>query len=250
MISVLMSHRSFRTYYTGFVREDEASRFPRGFRALVPAPAWAALAQRGVRSRHRGGEQLLRQGDFGGWVLLCLSGRLKVVYSEPDGREVLLAVRGPGDVLGEFSGRDGQPRSATVQAVEPGITSKLSDERFRELVAQLGVGEQLNAYILGKMRESASHAWQLAYRTTATRLAELIGDLIEAAGPDHSYPRTIAMSQEELASALGLARSAITPVLAAWKGAGLIRTGRGKLQVLDLAKIKSTDVSSTGQNGE
>ena len=29
-------------------------------------------------------------GSPGGWVLLCLAGRSKVVYAEPDGREVLL----------------------------------------------------------------------------------------------------------------------------------------------------------------
>lgn len=184
-------------------------------------------------------------------MLLCLSGRLKVVYAEPDGRELMLAVRGPGDVIGEFSSRDGLPRSATVQAIEPGITSKLGDRRFTELVETLGLKSQLDGYIMGKLRASAAHAWQLAHHTTATRLADLITALIDVAGPDHPAPTTIAMPQEELAAALGLARSAITPVLARWKSAGLIRISRGKLHVTDpeaLLQLRSTDVSSSGQN--
>lgn len=190
----------------------------------------------------------MQQGTPGGWVLLCLAGRSKVVYAEPDGREVLLAARGPGDVLGEFSGQDGLPRSATVQAIEPGYTSTLPERRFHELVQQFGITEQLSAYVMGKIRESASHTWQLAYHTTVTRLAALLVMLIESAGPDHPHPTTIAMSQEELASALGLVRSAITPVLANWKAAGLIRTARGRLQVLDFAEIDRLRVSNTGQN--
>ncbi|MBE9375366.1 Crp/Fnr family transcriptional regulator [Saccharopolyspora sp. HNM0983] len=230
------------------MRNENDARRPRGFRSLVSDTAWAALAQEGARNRHRAGERLLHQGSPGGWVLLCLSGRLKVVYAEPDGREVLLAVRGPGDVLGELSGRDGRPRSATVQAIEPGITAKLSDRRFLDLADALGSREQLSAYIVGKMRESAPHAWQLAHRTTATRLAELITALIDAAGPDHPRPGTIAMSQEELAAALGLARSAITPVLARWKSAGLVRTARGRLEVPDPAALHTGAVSTSGQN--
>lgn len=230
------------------MRNENEGRRTRGFRSLMSDPSWATLVQEGARKRHRAGERLLHQGSPGGWVLLCLSGRLKVVYAEPDGREVLLAVRGPGDVLGELSGRDGRPRSATVQAIESGITSMLPDQRFLDLVESLGSREELSAYIVGKMRESAPHAWQLAHHTTATRLADLITALADVAGPDHPYPGTIAMSQEELASSLGLARSAVTPVLARWKSAGLVRTARGRLEVLDIAALHTRAVSTTGQN--
>ena len=226
---------------------DRSSR-PRGFRALVPAQAWATLAQHGVRAHHQPRERLLHQGAPGGWVHLCLSGRVKVVYAEPDGRELMLAVRGPGDVIGELANGVSASRSTTVQAIEPGITSKLPDRRFGEIVESLDLGSQLNGYILGKLRESAAHAWQLAHRATPARLADLLLSVIDAAGPDHPRATTIAMSQEELAAALGLARSAITPVLAGWKAAGWIKIARGSLEVVDVAGIGSAAVSSSGQN--
>ncbi|WP_308423981.1 Crp/Fnr family transcriptional regulator [Saccharopolyspora thermophila] len=217
----------------------------------MPFPAWAALVQSGIVRKHHARERLLHQGEPGGWVLLCVSGRLKVIYSEPEGRELMLAVRGPGDVIGEFSGQDGRPRSATVQAIEPGVTSKLSDQRFDDVVDRHGIRAQLNSYMLGKVRESAPHAWRLAHRTTAARLADLLVALIGAAGPDHPAPTTIPMSQEELATALGLVRSAVTPVLAEWKAAGLIQVSRARLHVLDipgLLDMHRGDVSTSGQN--
>ncbi|GAA4855387.1 Crp/Fnr family transcriptional regulator [Saccharopolyspora rosea] len=194
---------------------------------------------------------MLHQGAPGGWVLLSLSGRLKVVYAEPDGRELVLAVRGPGDVIGEFSGRDGGLRSATVQAIEPGTTYKLPDQQFNELVERYRLGAELNAYILGKVRESAPHAWRLAHHTAAVRLAGFLSALVDAAGPDHPCPTTITMSQEELASGLGLVRSAVTPVLAEWKAAGLVRISRGRLHVDDVAGLREINVrgaSTSGQN--
>ncbi|MFB9905516.1 Crp/Fnr family transcriptional regulator [Allokutzneria oryzae] len=228
--------------------EANQSRRVRGLRSLVPASAWATLAQQGVRSHHRAQERLVNQGDSSGWVSLCLAGRLKVVYAEPDGREIMLAVRGPGDVIGELSWLDGHTRSATVQAIEPGITAKLSRKRFDELVQSLAIGGQMSSYMLGKLRESAAHAWRLAHRTTAARLTDLIAAFLDAAGPDHPCPTTIAMPQEELASTLGLARSAITPVLAEWKAAGLITTGRGRLEVVDVSAFTGGPVSTSGQN--
>lgn len=181
-------------------------------------------------------------------MLLCLAGRVQVVYAEPDGRELMIAIRGPGDVIGEFSGRDGHPRSGTVRAIEPGMTSKLSDQRFDEHVRRFGLRAHLDSYILGKLRETSAHAWQLAHHTTRARLADLILAIIDAAGPDHLHPTLIPMSQEELASALGLVRSAITPVLADWKAAGLIRIARGQLEVMDAPVFASSAVSTSGQN--
>ncbi|MFI7680608.1 Crp/Fnr family transcriptional regulator [Actinophytocola sp. NPDC049390] len=203
--------------------------------------------QQGVRARHEPGQLLLRQGDPGGWILLSLSGRLKVIYAEPDGRDLVLGIRGPGDLVGEMSEREGFPRMANVTAIEPGITSRMSDLAFTRLVQRLGVGSELNRYIVGKLRASAAHAWQLAHHTTPARLADFLQALVEAAGPDHSTPTTIPMSQVELASALGLARSAVTPVLAEWKAAGIIGVGRGKLQVVDVTRLAEADVSSSGQ---
>ncbi|MEV1118039.1 Crp/Fnr family transcriptional regulator [Actinosynnema sp. NPDC049800] len=228
--------------------ESRQLRRPRGFRALVPDSAWAELVRHGTSVHHGAKDRLLRQGENGGWVLLSLFGRLKVVYAEPDGAEIVLAIRGPGDVVGELSAQDGLPHAATVQAIELGMTCRLPKRRFVELVQGLRLGPQLDGYIMGKLRESAPHAWQLAHRTTASRLISLITTIIDAAGPDHPSPTTVAMSQDELAAALGLVRSAVTPVLREWKAAGLVRTIRGGLEVVNVPALIGTGVSSYGQN--
>jgi CRP-like cAMP-binding protein len=61
---------------------------------------------------------LLRQGDPGTHVVLLASGSTLVTLTGPNGERALLAVRGPGELLGELAVLDAQPRSASVIAAE------------------------------------------------------------------------------------------------------------------------------------
>ena len=69
--------------------------------------------------RYGAGVTLFHQGDDAGPVIVLLSGRVKVVSLTSAGREVIVAVRGPGDLLGELSAIDDEPRAATVITLEP-----------------------------------------------------------------------------------------------------------------------------------
>jgi CRP/FNR family transcriptional regulator, cyclic AMP receptor protein len=211
----------------------------RGFRGRVSATVWARLVQAGRRCEYRAGEWLIRRGEPGGWLLTLVAGRVTVRFADADGVEVVLAVRGPGDLLGEFSRLDSGPRSASVRAMEPCIGYVIWEPRFAELVRQHRLDAVLDTYVLTKIRESTAPTWQLARYRPARRLAQLMTAVIDAAGPDHPRPHVVPMSQEELAAALGLARSSVTPVLADWRRDGVIRTGRSSVLVVDVARLRS-----------
>ncbi len=61
----------------------------------------------------------MHEGEPGDRVAILVSGRVKVVRLGEDGRERLLSIRDPGDLLGELSFLDGEPRVGTVVALEP-----------------------------------------------------------------------------------------------------------------------------------
>lgn len=86
------------------------------------------------------GEVLLRQGEFGGDVILVGSGLVTVGGASPLGDESLLALRGAGEVLGEVALLDGGPCSATATALTParGVTVAAGD--FRRLPARQPTG--------------------------------------------------------------------------------------------------------------
>jgi CRP-like cAMP-binding protein len=109
---------------------DATSRPSRGFRVLLGEAKWQALLDRGVERVHPPGAWLLRQGDRGTTVLALLSGRVKVLGAEPDGGQLLITLRGPGDLLGEMAARSAKPRTATVRAIDRCTTRVVSATAF------------------------------------------------------------------------------------------------------------------------
>lgn len=82
------------------------------------------------------GARLMRQGDPGRSFHAILRGRVRVERAHPDlPTPVVLAELGPGEVVGEMGALDGQPRSATVVAVEPTETIELEPSAMDVLMA-------------------------------------------------------------------------------------------------------------------
>ena len=84
---------------------------------LTPAEA-DALEEMGEPGSYAAGEVIFEQGGTADCVFVLRAGRVRVSATASDGEEVVLAERGPGELLGELSGIDGQSRSASVTAVD------------------------------------------------------------------------------------------------------------------------------------
>ena len=84
---------------------------------LTPAEA-DALEEMGEPGSYAAGEVIFEQGGTADCVFVLRIGRVRVSATAGDGAEVVLAERGPGELLGELSGIDGQSRSASVTAVD------------------------------------------------------------------------------------------------------------------------------------
>ena len=87
--------------------------------ASLEGPWLLQLARRMRKVSYPAKSEIVRQGDPGGDLYLVKQGHLKVMSQSREGRDVVLAVMGPGEVFGEVTLLDGAPRSATVTALEP-----------------------------------------------------------------------------------------------------------------------------------
>ena len=89
---------------------------PGEFLSLLNDAEFADLRRGGRPRRWERGATVFTEGDVSDWALVLTSGRVKVSSHTANGTEVVLAVRGPGALLGDMSAIDGEPRSATVTA--------------------------------------------------------------------------------------------------------------------------------------
>src|SRR5438270_6842898 len=104
--------------------------------ALAEAEDVALLRREGRARKFRSGATLFHEGDHSDWIGLVLRGRAKVFCFGADGRERLVAVIGPAELLGELSGIDGAPRSAIAAAIEPLELAVLTAVEFVSLLWQ------------------------------------------------------------------------------------------------------------------
>lgn len=207
--------------------------------ALDEAQA-AELHARGARRRLPGGATLFVEGDLSQRVAVLLEGYVKVNYATRDGAEVLLALRGPGDLVGELSALDGEPRSATVTAVGPVellIVDAAVFRRFLESHPRVLLG--LLTVISRRLRDADQKRIEFASQDTLGRVAARLVELADQFGEVGSEGVTVQlpMTQEELGSWVGSSREAAAKALRRLRERGLVRTGRMTITIPDLEAL-------------
>jgi len=206
----------------------------------VERGAVALLRAEGRARRFRTGAALFHEGDDSDWIGLIVKGRVKVSCYGADGRERLVAVIGPGELLGELSAIDGQPRSATATALEPLDLHVLTSDEFVALLekhpdATLGILRS----VIGRLRDSDKRRVEFGALDTVGRVARLIVQLAERYGEetDGSIRIQLPLSQEELAGWAGASREAVVKALRQLRARGWIETARREIRVVDLPAV-------------
>ena len=182
----------------------------------------------------RRGERLIHEGLSGGAVALVLGGTLRITRVCGD-TEVVLAVRGPGDLVGELGSMTGTGAGATVEARESGRVSVMSSSKF--LAAQRGDPEIAAAVLsrLVELLDVANRRLSAAQcRPLTCRLADEIIHLASLnQGGSSDAAEGFLVTQSELASLCLASRSAVADSLSELRSRGAIETGRAMVKILD-----------------
>jgi CRP/FNR family transcriptional regulator, cyclic AMP receptor protein len=207
---------------------------------LTPDEA-EALQQVARRRDYRRGTVLMREADRSDWVFILRSGRVKVSVDTSSGTEVVLAVRGPGALLGEFSALDREPRSATVTALEPvsGLIVPLAEfESF--LQAHGRVAYLLIRTVISRLRDADRKRIEFGAHDTIGRVAARLIEMADRFGQPTADGLKIALpfSQDELAGWIGASREAVSKALGVLRQAGTIKTSRMSVVVRDLPDLR------------
>jgi CRP/FNR family transcriptional regulator, cyclic AMP receptor protein len=131
----------------------------RGFQELLGDQKWQALLGAGTLRSYRPGSFLLRQGDKGGFLLALTSGRVKVLARDADGAEVLLALRGPGDLVGEMARRSTATRTATVQAIDRSTARYLPTASFDRFLSDHHAHDSFSDYLIARNSRLTGPCW-------------------------------------------------------------------------------------------
>jgi CRP-like cAMP-binding protein len=200
-----------------------------------------ALRTAGIERRYARGTAIFHQGDDSAFAVILLEGRVKVVLMTPQGRELIVAFAGPGDLLGELAVIEGSPRSGSVYTIEsvralivPGAALErlLATRPSLTLAVLRGVARRLQSADAQRL-EFAGH-------DVLGRVARAIVELCDRYGRsvEEGVEITLPLSQDELAAWTSSSREGVAKALRVLRELGWVGTARRRTLVLDLPALR------------
>lgn len=192
--------------------------------------------------KYRNRDTMFHQRDSSCDFFVIQSGKVRIVTINEMGIESCLRVLGPGDVMGELSAFDKEPRSASAQAI--GLCT-IFVMRHNDFAAYMSNMPDLTVsfiqVLLDKLRWTTRFSHSLAKYDTEGRLLHLIIEFKERFGREIAagkiYEIDLPLNQTDLASMVGARREWINRLLQQLRKNRLITYSRGTLTILDLPTL-------------
>jgi CRP/FNR family cyclic AMP-dependent transcriptional regulator len=179
---------------------------------------------------------ILRAGEETDALYIILSGRVKVLIPDEQGREVILATMGPNEYFGEMGLLDDQPRSASVETLEACQMLRFSKSGF---VACLKDNFDLAMIIINnlvkRLRAADRKIESLALMDVYGRVARLLLDQAEEV--DGVWIVRSAPPKQEIARMIGASREMVSRVVKDLHLRGYIRAEKRKIFLLDKIRM-------------
>lgn len=204
-----------------------------GFWSWLTADQRGALRRVGTEVRFGADELILRQGERDRHLLVILTGSAKVVASPGNGPEKLLALCGPGSLVGELAVLTAAPRSAAVRALERVGALTITSVEFTGVARKHpDLHDQLGRVVAERLLLANQRLTEASVPAALPRLAALLASLGDQLAPAGS-PVALPVSQIELASLAATSTASVARAVRTLRAMGLIRTARRRIVLVD-----------------
>lgn len=180
------------------------------------------------------GERLYGVGDQVGQLFVVRSGRVRIVRISAPGREQLIRVAGPGDVIGEYPFLTGRPPVAWVFALERTELCLFDHRDLAALITEYpAIAMHLLRFLAERLGDVERRFTSLAASDVSTRLADYLLAL-PASGGEMPTGVHLPMSKKDVASYLGTTPESLSRALHKLQSEGLIEVGpEGWVRLVD-----------------
>jgi CRP/FNR family transcriptional regulator, cyclic AMP receptor protein len=197
-----------------------AKSTPETVLSVLPGDLSAALFAAARPVKLKADQTLFVAGDPGDGCYRIEQGLLKVGVMSPSGGERILAILGPGALVGELAILDAQPRSASVTAArdtELSFVSRASFERAAE--SHPLVFRHIVTLLTRRLRDTNNVVAAMSFLSLKGRVAHALISLADAFGNDVGQGRILVrqkVTQSDLAAMTGIARENVSRILNDW----------------------------------
>ena len=201
-------------------QHGETIPVPDNLLSVLPPDLAAALFAAARPHRLKADQTLFVAGDPGDGCYRVEQGLLKVSVVSPSGGERILAILGPGTLVGELAMIDAQPRSASVTAARDSELSFISRAAFEQVAADHpDVYRHIVKLLVRRLRDTNNVVAAMSFLSLKGRVAQALLSLAEAFGNDVGAGRILIrqkVTQSDLAAMAGIARENVSRILNDW----------------------------------
>jgi CRP-like cAMP-binding protein/CheY-like chemotaxis protein len=177
------------------------------------------------------------EGDSISGIYLILSGKVKAIKLNDDGREFVTGMYGPEDYIGIQAMLSGDHYNETVEAIEDTTICLLPKETVNQLLDNYtDIGQKFIKVLSSNLIEKEEQLLQLAYHSVRKRMAEILLRLAKSSN-DGADELIIRISREDLASMAGMATETVSRTLSDFKDENIIEKKGSVIHILDSSKL-------------
>jgi CRP-like cAMP-binding protein len=199
-----------------------------------------SLFARGRIKHYAAKDVIFSVGQAADRMVALLSGAIRISLASQDGRDIVLAILGPGDVCGEIALLDGGERTTDARAATDCTVVMLErHEVLAHLAQHPGAWPTMVEMLCRRLRSVDRQIGEFALAPVPVRLAKALLQLtISPQAADARTHQCVRLNQIELADLIGATRECVNKYLRSWQRQGCLTIADRQVVIADRAAIE------------
>ncbi len=209
----------------------------------IPVDSQQELNANKVLNTYKKGQTLFFQGNPAFGIYCIKTGKIKISKVGGDGKEIILRISGPGDILGHQNLYSNENYTATATVIEEATVCFLDKKYMLSLIAkEPDVAIKLIRKLSDEMATFEDRNAAMSYKNVRERLAELLLTLKNSYGvTDYGRIRLdIKLTREEMASLVGTANETVIRFISEFKEEGILEQEGKVIYITNVDKLRLT----------
>jgi CRP-like cAMP-binding protein len=209
-----------------------------------PAADAGRVAERCFFREFEKGQILFRERDEAVAFYVVAAGQVKVFKESVDGRELIIKIMRPGDLVGEAAALAGFPYPATAQALDDAAVVEVPRREFAALIkSEPGLALNIIAALSVRLNQISAVLEKLTLKDVPARLASYLLERVRADAEGEEYVE-LDVTKTSLAATLGTVPETLSRTLRRFVDAGLVASEGRRIYILDGTSLRLIAASS------
>lgn len=194
-------------------------------------------------NRYKPHQIIFYEGNNPFGVYCIQSGKIKIYKMDAQGKQQIVRLAGPGDIIGYRCLLSGEAYSATAESIEEAVVCFIDKKTFLDTIeGHPQTAMQIMQRLASDLRRAEDQVANLVHKNVRERLAELLLVFRTKYGKktDKGIELEISLTREEMAELIGTTQESVIRLISEFKDDALIEVQGRHITLLNINKLATT----------